>query len=281
LREKIRIWVMLKSRRLGGMRRRGRVVEDAMLRVRIAATSASCLIALGLAAGSASAQSTPTAAPGAPLPLLQFLQQKKNTAKPAPHPRLAAKVHPRLQVKFAEASAKRRIAEHPVAVAGKTTVEAPQNPAPPAAAAAPIQNMWPTADATAAPGTTSALEPPAPTAVSTAPVVETNPNEIVVDGHSVQVASPDSVNPIDLAADGQHDAENPANGAKAAGAASPDPAQPVVHAMIATVEPAADDPAPVGSFSWIAHVLAALGGAVAAGAVAWFLIGPLPRRNYG
>jgi hypothetical protein len=29
--------------------------------------------------------------------------------------------------------------------------------------------------------------------------------------------------------------------------------------------------------SWIAHVLAALGGAFAAGTIAWFLIGPASR----
>jgi hypothetical protein len=38
---------------------------------------------------------------------------------------------------------------------------------------------------------------------------------------------------------------------------------------------------PVGSASWIAQVLAALGGAVTAGAVAWFLIGGGPARTYG
>ncbi len=38
---------------------------------------------------------------------------------------------------------------------------------------------------------------------------------------------------------------------------------------------------PVGSASWIAQVLAALGGAVTAGTVAWFLIGGGPVRTYG
>ena len=37
----------------------------------------------------------------------------------------------------------------------------------------------------------------------------------------------------------------------------------------------------MGSASWIAQVLAALGGAVAAGTVAWFLIGGGPQRMYG
>jgi hypothetical protein len=37
----------------------------------------------------------------------------------------------------------------------------------------------------------------------------------------------------------------------------------------------------IGSASWFAQVLAALGGAIAAGAVAWFLIGAGPVRTYG
>ena len=37
----------------------------------------------------------------------------------------------------------------------------------------------------------------------------------------------------------------------------------------------------VGSTSWILQVMAALGGAVAAGSVAWFLIGAAPQRTYG
>ena len=37
----------------------------------------------------------------------------------------------------------------------------------------------------------------------------------------------------------------------------------------------------IGSASWIAQVLAAFGGAVTAGAVAWFLIGGGPVRTYG
>jgi hypothetical protein len=48
--------------------------------------------------------------------------------------------------------------------------------------------------------------------------------------------------------------------------------------MVATADP--PNPNPVGSPTWIAHVLAALGGAIAAGGVAWFLINPLPARSY-
>lgn len=67
---------------------------------------------------------------------------------------------------------------------------------------------------------------------------------------------------------------------KAARAAAPEnltlaettKAAPAVRAMVAT--PAYEDTGSVGSVSWIAHVLAALGGAFAAGTIAWFLIGP-------
>jgi hypothetical protein len=49
-----------------------------------------------------------------------------------------------------------------------------------------------------------------------------------------------------------------------------------------TAQPASDQNATtVGSASWTAQVLAALGGAIAAGLVAWFLLGTGPVRTYG
>ena len=39
--------------------------------------------------------------------------------------------------------------------------------------------------------------------------------------------------------------------------------------------------ADVSSTSWFLQVMAALGGAAAAGSVAWFLIGSAPQRMYG
>jgi hypothetical protein len=47
---------------------------------------------------------------------------------------------------------------------------------------------------------------------------------------------------------------------------------------VATAQPQGGE---VGSTSWILQVMAALGGAVAAGSVAWFLIGAAPQRTYG
>ena len=56
-----------------------------------------------------------------------------------------------------------------------------------------------------------------------------------------------------------------------------------VHADASqTAQTASDQNATtVGSASWIAQVLAALGGAIAAGVVAWFLLGTGPQRMYG
>jgi hypothetical protein len=54
-------------------------------------------------------------------------------------------------------------------------------------------------------------------------------------------------------------------------------AEPAPMVMAAAHE----DENQVGSASWIAQVLAALGGAIAAGSVAWFWIGASPRRMYG
>jgi hypothetical protein len=54
---------------------------------------------------------------------------------------------------------------------------------------------------------------------------------------------------------------------------------PAAEAVVAAQAPRSTSP--VGSASWFAQVLAALGGAVAAGSAAWFLIGSAPQRTYG
>jgi hypothetical protein len=89
---------------------------------------------------------------------------------------------------------------------------------------------------------------------------------------AVQVAQASTVSPIDVVTDQPHDATN------AEKASNPAPSGPVQQVMVAAAEPR--NPNPVGSTIWIAHVLAALGGAIAAGAVAWVLINPLPVRSY-
>ncbi len=93
-----------------------------------------------------------------------------------------------------------------------------------------------------------------------------DPSAMQVNGQPAQVNS--RLNSLDLAA--QHDAPSRATPSDHAGAA-PAP-------QTALAAPARDE---VGNASWIAQLLAALGGAVAAGAVAWFLIGAGPVRTYG
>lgn len=258
-----------------------------MLNIRIVATGTLVAAALSLAVVGAAAQSTQSA--GKPLPLLQFFQQKSK-AKPAPHQRLAAKAK-------RKTAAERRIAKRMIAAQHEAVAQAPQTPT--ATAAAP-ENIWPAA-ASATPGAIATLAPPQtpaqmPASVSTEKVVETDPNEIVSGGHIVQLSSPDQVNAIDLAADDHQKAPPPAASAAPAesSAAKSAPAESAVAASTAAASTAAvhalvaraavqspNPPSPVGSASWIAQVLAALGGAIAAGALAWFLIKPTPERTYG
>jgi hypothetical protein len=96
--------------------------------------------------------------------------------------------------------------------------------------------------------------------------------EHVTPANPVQVAQVDTVSPVDVAPDHPYDAVNTTK------ASSPAPSGPIQQVMVATAEPR--NPNPVGSPIWIAHVLAALGGAMAAAAVAWALINPLPVRSY-
>jgi hypothetical protein len=96
--------------------------------------------------------------------------------------------------------------------------------------------------------------------------------ERVTPANPVQVAQVDTVSPVDVAPDQPHDAVNTIK------ASSPAPSGPIQQVTVATAEPR--NPNPVGSPIWIAHVLAALGGAMAAAAVAWALINPLPVRSY-
>ena len=93
----------------------------------------------------------------------------------------------------------------------------------------------------------------------------------MVGGRTVDVVAPDQANEIDLAANAPQ---------TAAGTSPQDDDAANKPAATAFVAAAHDAAGAVGSASWIAQVLAALGGAVAAGTVAWFLIGSTPQRTY-
>jgi hypothetical protein len=106
--------------------------------------------------------------------------------------------------------------------------------------------------------------------VTTEQVVDTDPNAILNGGHAVPAALPKPVKSTASTPTPQPIAATPPVKTAAAAPAAPKQA---ARAMLFK-------PSVVGSASWIAKLLAALGGAIAAGAVAWFLIRPAPKRNY-
>jgi hypothetical protein len=192
--------------------------------------------------------------------------------KPPPE----TKAHAPKPVIHAKAGHKTRhqIAAHKPAVRTKLASKTPgviastmpnEQPSPAVPAALP-DNVWPAPQAT----------PPAEVAATAQPAAapqdnEPAPSAVVVGAQTVQVAAPDQVNEIDLAA---HDAS-------AATAMPTDLADATPAPQTAFAAPVHRDADAVGGGSWLAQVLAALGGAAAAGAVAWFLIGSGPVRLYG
>jgi hypothetical protein len=124
----------------------------------------------------------------------------------------------------------------------------------------------------------------------------------MVGGQAVQVRSPDEANELDLAANepgttattpASEPALSPgstplynlaatsppaeADAAPAASAAAPVNAAPAADTESAKVD-AAQPKSPIGSAVWIMQIMAALGGAAAAGSAAWFLIGSASPR---
>ncbi len=240
-----------------------------MLPTRFTAAAAVMLFVSGLAAGHAAAQSATNETPGKPLQLLRIVEQPA-PSKTRSHTKKLSKHIGRTHTAIA-----RREAAPPAQMADATP---PANPVP-AASPRPAPN---------APVTDLAPAPPA------AAVGLPAPNELVVSGQTVQVTSPDTVNEIDLAANtttgAPVDAAAPATTAAippATNDAAPS-AEPLLKSDLLTADKAPSDASAsagqasaVGSTSWILQVLAALGGAVTAGSVAWFMIGSTPQRTYG
>lgn len=255
-----------------------------MARSRIAAMSASFFLALGATLGSAEAQN-----PGAPLPLLQV-----------DHAKVAVHAHRKTRARIAKTeparkAAHRHIARHDAkSVRAKTRIADAGRDLPARAATHQTTpqngsgNVWPSPTAAAlgyaatpmaSPldgGHPAALAPAPSAAVTTKRVVDTDPNAILNGGHAVPAAMPTSAKPAPSAPQPKPAATNSSPQVKTAAAAPATP-KPAIHALLVKPSP----PSPVGSASWIAQMLAALGGAIAAGAVAWFLIRPAPQRNYG
>ena len=215
-----------------------------MLRIRIFAAAAA-LVLTALLSQAAAAQTSA----GKPLALLAGL-------KP-PHETKAVVAHHKIHKRIAARKSRTRLPT------GKRQELAAQ----PAEPQAPALSMTTAPPADSAPAADSVPPPDA--------AQNENSNQIVVAGQTVQIAAPDQANAIDLAADDHHDSASAVlrgDRADAADAA----ATPTVLAA-----PVHEQNNAVGSASWIAQVLAALGGAIAAGTVAWFLIGSGPQRTYG
>jgi len=226
-----------------------------MLSIRIVAAGAFLLSLPLIGAGGTTAHAAAGADPGKPLQLVH-VANAPGKAKTKPHLHIA---HHRGKIHFAAAKAP-TTHSHTGHADEAAEAAAPATDAPPA-------NVWPNAPTGPASANVAAdLTMQAPPAGVPAP------SELVVGGRTVDVVAPDQANEIDLAA-----------GAPKTAAVTPpqdDDAANKPAAATAFVAAAHDAAGAVGSASWIAQVLAALGGAVAAGTVAWFLIGSTPQRTY-
>jgi hypothetical protein len=275
-----------------------------MLRIRIVSTAAATAIALALAAGGAAAQTASTDQAGKPLSLLQLITQP-STATPAVSASSAATAAKRPKLK--------RVASR---THNKTAAAHDADPPADAAQSTASADAWLAASAPTATAVPTAA-PVDPQSSNAQPANEPLPSAVQIGGQTVQVAAADQANEIDLAADNtppvappMEFTEPPGDRADASSdrsnvMAMADAMAKAAAARAASVAPAAADasqnvsdqnasPAEnagaqnadaqnlsaVGSASWIAQVLAALGGAIAAGVVAWFLIGAGPVRTY-
>jgi hypothetical protein len=205
-----------------------------------------------MAVGAAAAQTATGDTAGKPVSLLQVLSPPATATPAKPHAKYATR-HTRRWAKKSHERATDTAAE-------------PDQPATDAANAspanAPAASAW-ASNAAPLPGV--ANDATAPTVI---PAIDQNLSELVVGGRTVQIAAPDEANAIDLAADHQTITSAADTQAAAAPQAS----------AVALAQP--DDPQ---RDTWYEELLATLGGALAAGLVAWFLImgGGPPQRMYG
>jgi hypothetical protein len=208
-----------------------------------------------MTAGGAMAQTATDTGASKPIQLLQVATQPDKT-KSKPHAKRIMKIRT-----AANRTGRRHrlAAERPIHVA---------RAAKPAAPAATPADVWANVTPVPAPATSAAPAPQLAAAASAS-----TPSELVVGGQTVHVVSPDDANEIDRDADAQ---TAPSAAATQSAVATAAPA-----ADTATVAQAQEETSHFGSASWIAQILAALGGAVAAGSAAWFLMGSAPQRTYG
>jgi hypothetical protein len=230
--------------------------RDMMRRFRILTALAALSI---MTAGGAAAQAETDTAPGNPIPLLKILAKPDKTRTKIPGKRVGRRVGKTHMATKTRALLHRSAKARPAAPTAAADDALPTNVAAAPSAAPPAQ--------------LAAASPP-----PTAPFAEPMPSELVVGGRTVQVTAPDNVNAIDEAAGTQRVAASAATAAaRLSDGAEAEPASEATT----TVARAQPERSPVGSASWIMQILAALGGAFAAGSAAWFLIGSAPQRTYG
>jgi hypothetical protein len=230
--------------------------------------------------------------------------QSEAAAEPRTQQRVSLRRKHRPPTEMAEQKRPQRAAAaaSPETTAPTAVAAAPQRaraaPPPSAPAATTTATPLPQATPPAAPAaTTAAALPP-----QAAPPAAAKAGELMVNGQAVQVRSPDEANELDLAANepgttasapASEPALSPGNTplynlaatsppAEADAAPAVNAAPPVGVTPAAGMEPAHADAAqpksPIGSAFWIMQIMAALGGAAAAGSAAWFLIGSASPR---
>jgi hypothetical protein len=227
-----------------------------MLRIRIVFTGMVAVIAVALAMSGASAQNAAGEPSDQPLALLAGL-------KPPPEIRTAHHAKTAHIKNVAARKLAAKMNKKPDAIMAAHSSEPSVSTATDAPPASVRSDAAPPADIAATP-------PPETAPADTGPA----PSEMVVGGQTVQVAAPDQLNAIDLAVD------NTGNEASTVTTADRADIGPTAQTVLAS-RVMHEDANAVGGASWIAQALAALGGAFAAGAVAWFLIGSGPVRMYG
>jgi hypothetical protein len=283
----------------------------------ILAASLAFGLALDLGSGTALAQYEPVGKPLQLVPQI-YSGKSAATPRSRLTAKKAARSETRAEIKSearsasqGEAAAEGRTQQH-VSLRRKhrpRTEMAEQRRLQRAASAASAEATAPTAVAAAPQHARAAAPPSVPAATAAAalppqaaPPAAAKTGELMVGGQTVHVRSPDEANELDLAASepgttATAPASEPAlspdstplyNLAATSPPAEPDVAPAVNAAPPAGVLPAvgaeppqadaAQPKSPIGSAFWIMQIMAALGGAAAAGSAAWFLIGSASPR---
>ena len=226
-----------------------------MQSIRIVSTGAVVAMAVMFSAGGAAVAQTATDRPGQPLSLQSSKPRAATVTTPAFNAGKTAGTNVTKTKKKLASKKPKNIAATPAAdVAAPLPSDAAATTPWPQVQPVPAAASPPATDATA-----TAMENQSTGNAAADNAAENNgPRTIVFDGQTVQVAGADEVNAIDLAAD--------------------DSAAPASQSVLAA---SAHDDSGQTSQSWLAQMLAMLGGAATAAAVGWFLIGAGPLRMYG